>query len=52
MYYQFTPCVLFLGLCVGGVKSHRFQGVQSNSLTGCNLVKNRYLVIFFSIIFW
>lgn len=40
--YDIAKCSLFPGLCVGGLKIHKFQGVQNKSSTVYNLVKNRY----------
>ena len=43
-YFHSLPHVyptLFQGLYISGVKLHKFQGVHSNSMVACNLVKNR-----------
>lgn len=42
LHHDIATCSLFPGLCVGGLKIHKFQGVQNKSSTVYNLVKNRY----------
>jgi len=47
MFLSFL-CLCVPGFCVGGVKlNQKFQGVNSNALASCNLVKTRYCMIFF-----
>ena len=43
-YFHSLPHVyptLIQGLYISGVRLHKFQGVHSNSMVACNLVKNR-----------